>query len=72
MIAMKKINSSDITQVVRKNTWTSGITYDMWRDDISRDNPSQPSGSFDIYSANYYVINSDFRVYMFVCSTTQP
>ena len=42
----------------------SGITYDMWRNDITRTNPSQPSGSFDIYSANYYVMNSDFRVYI--------
>ena len=72
MIAMKKINSSDITQVVRKNVWTSGITYDMWRDDISRDNPSQPSGSFDIYSANYYVINSDFRVYVCLFNNATP
>jgi len=29
MLAMKKINSSDVSQVVRKNVWTSGITYDM-------------------------------------------
>ena len=72
MIAMKKINASDITQVVRKNTWTSGITYDMWRNDISRDNPSQPSGSFDIYSANYYVINSDFRVYVCLFNNATP
>ena len=36
----------------------------MWRNDISRDNPSLPSGSFDIYEANYYVMNSDFRVYI--------
>ena len=64
MLAMKKINSSDISQVVRKTTWASGITYDMWRNDITRTNPSQPSGSFDIYSANYYVMNSDFRVYI--------
>ena len=46
---MKKISSSDVSQVVRKNVWSSGVTYDMWRNDISRDNPSLPSGSFDIY-----------------------
>jgi len=72
MIAMKKINSSDISQVVRKNTWTSGITYDMWRNDIDRDNPSQPSGSFDIYDANYYVINKDFRVYICLFNNANP
>lgn len=72
MLAMKKINSSDISQVVRKNQWASGITYDMWRNDITRNNPSQPSGSFDIYSANYYVMNSDFRVYICLYNNATP
>ena len=72
MIAVKKITSSDCSQVVRKTTWQSGITYDMWRSDISRDNPSQPSGSFDIYSANYYVMNSDYRVYICLYNNAKP
>jgi hypothetical protein len=72
MLAMKKINSSDISQVVRKIQWSSGITYDMWRNDITRNNPSQPSGSFDIYSANYYVMNSDFRVYICLYNNATP
>ena len=44
MLAMKKIGTSDVSQVVRKNTWSSGITYDMWRNDISIDKQSLPSG----------------------------
>jgi len=72
MLALKKINSSDISQVVRKIGWASGITYDMWRNDITRNNPSQPSGSFDIYSANYYVMNSDFRVYICLYNNATP
>ena len=72
MIAMKKIDDADISQVVRKVSWTSGITYDMWRNDIDRDNPSQPSGSFDIYDANYYVLNSDFRVYICLDNNASP
>ena len=69
---MKKISSSDVSQVVRKTTWSSGVTYDMWRNDISRDNPSLPSGSFDIYEANYYVMNSDFRVYICLFNNANP
>ena len=72
MLAMKKINSSDVSQVIRKNVWSSGVTYDMWRNDISRDKPSLPSGSFDIYSANYYVMNSDFRVYICIENGATP
>jgi hypothetical protein len=72
MLAMKKINSSDISQVVRKVQWSSGITYDMWRNDITRNNPSQPSGSFDVYTANYYIMNSDFRVYICLYNNASP
>tara|TARA_B100001559_G_C16503476_1_gene624598 strand:- start:13472 stop:15028 length:1557 start_codon:yes stop_codon:yes gene_type:complete len=72
MIALKKVNAGDITQVVKKNTWSSGNIYDMWRNDITRSNPSQPSGSFNIYSANYYVMNSDYRVYICLHNNALP
>ena len=72
MIALKKVNSSDVSQVVTRNNWSSGNIYDMWRNDISRNNPSQPSGSFNIYSANYYVMNSDFRVYVCLFNNANP
>ena len=72
MFALKKINASDISRVVKKTTWASGITYDMWRDDITRDNPSLPSGAFDIYSANYFVMNSDYRVYVCISNNASP
>ena len=72
MLALKKISTSDVAQVVRKVTWASGTTYDMWRNDISRSNPSEPSGSFDIYDANYYVMNSDFRVYICLFNNATP
>ena len=38
-IALKKINSSDVKQVVTKNSWTSGTTYDYYRHDYSITNP---------------------------------
>ena len=30
MIALKKINTDDVRQVVPKREWTSGTTYDMY------------------------------------------
>jgi hypothetical protein len=72
MLALKKISTSDVSQVVRKSQWVSGITYDMWRNDISRDKQSLPSGSFDIYDANYYIMNSDFRVYICLFNSANP
>ena len=72
MIALKKITSSDIRRVVSKHTWTSGITYDMYRGDISRTNTSQPSGATNLYSAKYFVVNEDFKVYICLQNGTNP
>jgi hypothetical protein len=72
MIALKKIKANDVNQVVKKITWSSGTTYDMYRHDISRTNTSKPSGATSLYSANYYVINSDFRVYICLQNGTDP
>lgn len=72
MIALKKIKADDVKQVVRKVTWSSGTTYDMYRHDISRSNPSYPSGALSLYSANYYVINQDYKVYICLQNGTTP
>ena len=71
MVALKKIKESDVNQVIRKNTWSSGTTYDMYRHDISRTNTST-LGSTSLYSSNYYVINSDYRVYICLQNGTDP
>ena len=72
MIAVKKINSSDVRQVIPKRTWTSGTTYDMYRHDYSVTNTAAVSGATNLYSAFYYVINSDFKVYICLQNGTEP
>ena len=72
MIALKKINSSDVRQVVQKRLWTSGTTYDMYRGDISRTNLAQPSGATNLYSAKYFIVNEDFKVYICLQNGTDP
>ena len=72
MIALKKINASDIRQVVQKRFWSSGTTYDMYRHDYSRSNIAKVSGATNLYSASYYVINSDYRVYICLQNGTDP
>ena len=72
MIALKKVNDGDVKQVVKKNTWTSGTTYDMYRHDISRTNTSKPSGATSLYNANYYVVNEDYKVYICLQNGTNP
>ena len=72
MIALKKINAQDVKQVVPKRTWSSGTTYDMYRHDYSRTNLAAVSGSTTLYLANYYVMNSDFRVYVCLQNGIDP
>ena len=60
---LEKINTADARQVVPKLTWSSGTTYDMYEHDYSRSNTAPVSGATNLYSANFIVLNSDFRVY---------
>jgi len=72
IIALKKITSDDANQVVRKNVWASGKTYDYYRHDYSIDNTPRNSNGTSLYSANYYVLNSDYRVYICLQNGTDP
>jgi len=72
MIALKKINASDVRQVVQKRFWSVGTTFDMYRHDYSRSNIAKVSGATNLYSAPYYVLNSDYRVYICLQNGTDP
>jgi len=44
----------------------------MYRHDISRTNTSKPSEATNLYLANYFVINDDFKVYICLQNGTDP
>ena len=64
MIFGKKITTNDIRRLVRRVDWSQGSVYEMYRHDYSVSNPSPQTNSTRLYDANYYVMNSDFRVYV--------
>jgi len=72
MVALKKITSSDIRQVVPKRVWSSGNTYDMYRHDYSRTNVAKVSGATNLYSSFYFIMNSEYRVYVCLQNGTTP
>ena len=72
MVALKKINTTDIRQVVPKRQWSSGTTYDYYRHDYSRSNTAKVSGATNLYSASYFVINEDYQVYICLQNGTDP
>ena len=60
----KKITSSNVRRLVRRIDWVAGSRYEMYRDDYSVLNPSPITNAARLYDANYYVMNSDYRVYI--------
>jgi hypothetical protein len=60
----KKITSANIRRVIRKINWVRGSKYEMYRPDYSVYNLSPITNSLRLYDANYYVINSDYKVYI--------
>ena len=60
----KKITSENTKRLVRRIDWVQGTRYEMYRDDYSINNPSPLTQSTRLYDANYYVMNSNYRVYL--------
>jgi hypothetical protein len=72
LISAKKINSSDVLQVIRKITWTTGTIYEMYRHDYDINNTTPQTNSSNLYNSNFYVMNSDFRVYECIFNGANP
>ena len=72
MLAVKRITSADVKQIVPKLNWSSGTTYDYYRHDYSISNAPPNSGGTSLYTANFFVVNSDFRVYICLQNGTTP
>jgi len=60
----KKVTTSDVRRLIRRVNWTQGTIYEMYRHDYNVYNPSPQTNSSRLYDSNYYVINSDYRVYL--------
>ena len=60
----KKVSSANIRRIIRRVDWIAGSRYEIYRDDYSIDNPSPLTQANRLYDANYYVLNSDFKVYI--------
>ena len=72
MIAMKKLATGDVKRMVRKYTWASGTVYEMFKNNYSRTNLSPQTSSTNLYDAKYYVVNSQYRVYLCINNGQSP
>ena len=60
----KKVNSANVRRVVRKVEWKTNTAYDMYRQDYSINNKAPVSDTARLYDAKYFVVNSDYNVYI--------
>ena len=72
MISLKKINITDVRLVIPKITWSSGRVYDYYRHDYTISNRPEISDSSTLYTSFFYVLNSDYRVYICLENGTNP
>jgi len=60
----KKVSSSSVRKIVKRVDWERGARYEMYRHDYSLTFPSPITASSRLYDANYYVMNSQYKVYI--------
>ena len=72
MIALKKLNTGDVKRMVRKYAWTAGTVYEMYKHNYTRENLSPQTASTNLYDAKYYVVNSQFKVYLCINNGQDP
>lgn len=64
MLYGKKVTTQSLRRSIRKIEWTQNVKYDMYRHDYSVSYPSAVTNRSRLYDTNYYVINSQFQVYI--------
>jgi hypothetical protein len=64
MMFGKKVTSANVKRLIRRIDWSRGTKYEMYRHDYSVTNLSPITSSSRLYDANYYVMNSEYKVYI--------
>ena len=64
MVFGKKITGANVRRVIRRIDWARGTKYEMYRHDYNITNQSPLTQSARLYDANYYVMNSEYKVYI--------
>lgn len=71
MIAVKRVNSTDVSKVIRKITYKPNVKYDMYRNDYTSSNTSL-NGHSNLYDSQSYVVNSNFEVFKCIFNGKGP
>ncbi len=64
MMYGKRITSTNSRRVIKRIDWVRGKKYEMYRQDYNVNNPSPNTSSTRLYDTEYYVVNSEYQVYV--------
>ena len=64
MLFLKKVTSNDVRRVVPRLDWQTGTIYEMYRNNYSSTNLTPQTKSTTLYGSNYFVLNSEFNLYL--------
>ena len=64
MMFGKRVTPINAKRLIRRIDWARGTRYEMYRHDYSASNLSPVTQSTRLYDSNYYVMNSDYKVYI--------
>ena len=78
MLFLKKVTSDDVRRIIPRINWQTGSIYDMYRNNYSGkndyidENLTPQTNSTSLYASNYYVVTSEFRVYLCINNGANP
>ena len=78
MLFLKKVTSDDVRRIIPRINWQTGSIYDMYRNNYSGkndyidENLTPQTNSTSLYASNYYVVTSEFRVYLCINNGVNP
>jgi len=72
MLFLKRIAINDVARIVPRIDWTSGITYDMYKNDYDITNGAPQTSSKTLYESRFYIVNSEFKVYICINNGSNP
>ena len=70
MLFLKKITPNDVRRIVPRIDWETGTSYDMYRNNYNKDNKTPITEETSLYAGSYYVVNSEFKVYLCINNGT--
>ena len=72
MLFLKRVNYNDVSKVIPRYDWESGIIYDMYRNNYDINNSAPQTDSKTLYDSRYYTVNSEYKVYICLNNGANP